>query len=104
MRKILERLGIIKPSDQSSEKTSFGTFLKNAFTKNLGAKLLCFFGAIFLWFYVMDNESSIYEYTFKNIKIEYTENNNGMRVLSSGDQTVDVTLSGKRSVIKAMNS
>ena len=67
MRKILERLGIIKPSDQSSEKTSFGTFLKNAFTKNLGAKLLCLFGAIFLWFYVMDNESSIYEYTFKNI-------------------------------------
>ena len=104
MRKILERLGIIKPSDQSSEKTSFGTFLKNAFTKNLGAKLLCFFGAIFLWFYVMDNESSIYEYTFKNIKIEYTENNNGMSVLSSGDQTVDVTLSGKRSVIKAMKS
>jgi len=104
VRKILERLGIVKPVDETAEKTSFGTFLKNAFTKNLVAKLLCLFGAIFLWFYVMDNESSIYEYTFKNVKIEYTENNNGMSVLSSGDQTVDVTLSGKRSVIKAMNS
>lgn len=104
MRKLLERLGILRPSSESAEKTSFGTFLKNFFTKNIGAKLLCLFGAIFLWFYVMNVESSIYEHTFKNIKIEYTENANGMSVLSSGTQTVDVTLSGKRSVIKGMSS
>ena len=104
MRKLLERLGLIKPIDENGEKKSFGKFLKNAFTKNIGAKLLCFFGAVFLWFYVMDSESSIYEQTFKNIRIEYTENADGMTVLSSGDQTVDVTLSGKRSVIKSMNS
>lgn len=104
MRKILEKLGILKPADETNEKFSFGKFLKNAFTKNLVAKLLCFFGAVFLWFYVIDSESSIYEQTFKNIKIEYTENNHGMSVLSSGTETVDVTLSGKRSVIKGMKS
>ncbi len=104
MRKLLERLGILDPVDESAEKISLAKFLKNAFTKNIAAKLLCLFGAIFLWFYVMDSESSIYEQTFKNIKIEYTENANGMSVLSSGNETVDVTLSGKRSVIKGMGS
>ncbi len=104
MRKLLERLGFLDPANESAEKMSLAEFLKNAFTKNIAAKLLCLFGAIFLWFYVMDSESSIYEQTFKNIKIEYTENANGMSVLSSGDQTVDVTLSGKRSVIKGMRS
>ncbi len=104
MKDFFDRFNIFKQMKDESKRKSFLQLLKDMFTKNLSAKLMCLFASLFLWFYVMDFENSSYERTFKDIKIDYTENANGMGMLSSNAETVDVTLSGKRSIIKNMKA
>lgn len=79
-------------------------FIKNALTTNVVAKLLCLFAALCLWFYVMGAEGTNYEKTFKGVEVSFSRNVNGLQILSSDRVTVDVVLSGKRSVLNRMDS
>ena len=67
------------------------------------AKICCFIIAFFLWYYAAGNESATYEQEFSAIPIEIV-NNSHFSVLSGDDVTVDLTLSGKRSVLKKLDA
>lgn len=81
-----------------------GSAVKRSFTSDLGAKLLCVFAAVCLWFYVIDAESTTYKDTFSGVEVQFSTNSRGFEVLSSERSAIEVTLSGKRSVINTMNS
>lgn len=86
------------------DKRSIGKFLKKALTSNIVPKLLCVCAALCLWFYVVDSESTEAVKEFKGVEISFNRNENGLKVLSSSNVTVDVTLSGKRSVLNRMSA
>jgi len=68
------------------------------------AKVLCLLAAIILWFYVSNVETTEYESTFKGVSVELIntsvlEGESGLSVYSGYGNTVDVTVSGKKSII-----
>lgn len=86
------------------EKRSLRMRIKSFFTVDLLPKIFCLLAAFCLWIYVIDGESSMSEKEFHGVKIEFSQNENGLRVLSSDNVTVDVVLSGKRSVLNRMTA
>ncbi|MBE6623086.1 MAG: hypothetical protein E7621_02755 [Ruminococcaceae bacterium] len=97
---------IIKNLKGESGEESFDLkrSLKKALTTNVTAKLLCIFAALCLWFYVMGTEGTTFERTFKGVEVSFSKNVNGLQILSSDRVTVDVVLSGKRSVLNRMDA
>lgn len=94
----------VKQGPPDNERRNFKLILKKAVTTNIVPKLLCLLAALCLWFYVVDTESTTYEKVFKGVEIEFNKNENGLKVLSSNRVSVDVTLSGKRSVLNRMSN
>ena len=96
----------IKNRIKSEDGESFDLKLavKKALTTNIVAKLLCIFAALCLWFDVMGAEGTNYERTFKGVEVSFSRNVNGLQILSSDRVTVDVVLSGKRSVLNRMDA
>lgn len=69
---------------------------------NLIPQLLCVVLAVFVWLYVMANNSPDYERTFSGVpvSIENTallSNSNGLTVLSGAGNLADITITGKKS-------
>lgn len=63
------------------------------------AKVVCLILGFFLWYYASASDTTVHEETFSSIEVEIV-NESGLAVLSGTDATVDVVLSGKRSVIR----
>lgn len=72
-------------------------------------KILCFIAAFILWIYVTQVETSDYEETFNGISVELIntsvlESEAGLNVYSGHGNTVNVTVSGKKSDINRYTS
>ena len=72
------------------------------------AKIFCVIIAFGLWIYVMMVESPSYEETFYNVMVDLTNTDslkqNNLAVYNGYGNLVDVTLSGKKSVISNLNA
>lgn len=80
--------------------------LRTFFTQDVIAKLCCVFAAICLWSYVIDTQSTNYEQSFSGVSVVFRNNDlnrTGFEVMSSDRTTVEVVLSGKRSVLGRLN-
>lgn len=79
---------------------------KQSFHGDLPIKILCVLAAFCLWVYVMQVESPEYEQVFTNITVDLDGvdelNKNGITVYSGGGQVVDVTLSGRKSILSKL--
>lgn len=76
-------------------------------SRHIFAKLLCLVAAICVWLYVMNQESVGYERTFTQVPVlvdgvSALNAENDMTVISGYDNTVDVTVSGKKSEVQAL--
>ncbi len=72
-------------------------------------KILCFVAAFILWLYVTQVETSDYEETFNGVSVELIntsvlESESGLNVYSGHGNTVNVTVSGKKSDINRYTS
>ena len=71
-------------------------------------KVLCVIIAFGLWIYVMMVESPSYEETFYNVMVDLTNTDslkqNNLAVYSGYGNLVDVTLSGKKSVLSQLTA
>lgn len=85
-----------------SEKNGNLTIRRNK-TVDFIAKIGCLIIAFFIWFYAVKNDTALYEEYFSSIPVDIV-NQSGFSVLSGDDVTVDVTLSGKRSVINRIST
>lgn len=92
------------PSRSDVKETGIKSTLKDIFTVDIVPKLLCVLAAVFLWFYVIETDSPTFEGTFSGVDIEFSDSSKGLEVLSSDRNTVEVVLSGKRSIINKMNN
>lgn len=97
---------INKTSSQPSYKVSKEKKDPRRFMNDLGAKLLCLFAAICLWFYVIGTESPNFEKNFTvPINLENASNiGNNLSVLSGYGAYAEITLAGKRSDINKISS
>lgn len=76
-------------------------------SRHILAKLLCLIAAICVWLYVMNQESEGYERTFAQIPVlvDGVSSLNAvgdMSVISGYDNTIDVTVVGKKSEVQAL--
>ncbi len=73
---------------------------------DLPIKILCVLAAFCLWIYVMQVESPEHEQIFSHITVELPETDDlikkGMTIYSGYGQMIDVTLSGKKSVLSKL--
>ncbi|MBQ4353484.1 MAG: hypothetical protein IJC71_01180, partial [Clostridia bacterium] len=73
---------------------------------NLAVKILCVFAAFCLWIYVMMVESPEHEQTFSHIVVELTNtdslNESNLAIYNGYGTMIDVTLSGKKSVVSKL--
>lgn len=65
------------------------------------AKICCLIIAFFIWLFAAENDTTQYNENFSSIPVEIV-NTSGFSVLSGDDATVDVTVSGKRSLISRL--
>jgi len=76
-------------------------------SRHIFAKLLCLVAAVCVWMYVMNQESVGYERTFTQIPVlvdgvSALNTESDMSVISGYDNTIDVTVSGKKSEVQAL--
>lgn len=82
---------------------------KPHFKSDLVAKILCVIAAFCLWIYVMQVESPEYEQTFSHITVDLVNteelvSERGLAIYSGYGTMIDVTLSGKKSVVSKLSS
>ncbi len=94
-----------QPSYKVSNESKDAKFSRR-FMNDLGAKIMCVFAAICLWFYVIGAESPTFENTFTvPISLENASNiGNNLSVLSGYGAYAEVVLSGKRSEINKIKA
>ncbi|MCD7783863.1 MAG: hypothetical protein LUI15_08275 [Firmicutes bacterium] len=83
--------------------------LLSRLTYNLPAKIICIIFAIVLWIYVTDVENPNYEITLTDIPVsivgtEDVEIDSGLVVYSGYDETVDVTLRGRKNLLSGVTA
>lgn len=61
----------------------------------------CFIAAFFFWYYATDHDTAIFDESFSSVPVEIL-NESGFSVLSGNGVTVDITVSGKRNVLKKL--
>ncbi|MBQ8186694.1 MAG: hypothetical protein IJ037_07460 [Clostridia bacterium] len=93
--------------DRIQNKDEHTEAVKHSTHQNLLAKVMCVIAAFCLWIYVMQVESPEYEEVFSHITVELvgTEElieSKGLTIYSGYGQVIDVTLSGKKSVISKL--
>ena len=70
-------------------------------TEKILAFIACFIAAFFIWYYAADHDTAIFDESFSSVPVEIV-NDSGFSVLSGNGVTVDVTVSGKRNVLKKL--
>lgn len=70
-------------------------------TEKIFAFIACFIAAFFIWYYAADHDTAIFDESFSSVPVEIV-NDSGFSVLSGNGVTVDVTVSGKRNVLKKL--
>lgn len=75
---------------------------KKETAKRIAAKVLCVFGALLIWLYVMSNDSPDYERVFNSVPVAIVgatelESNTGMSLVSGQGHLVDITVTGRKS-------
>ena len=75
--------------------------VKRTRTEKILAFIACFIAAFFIWYYAADHDTAIFEESFSSVPVEIV-NGSGFSVLSGSGVTVDVTVSGKRNVLKKL--
>lgn len=83
--------------------------LLSRLTYNLPAKIICIIFAVVLWIYVTDVENPNYEITLTDIPVsivgtEDVEIDSGLVVYSGYDETVDVTLRGRKNLLSGVTA
>ncbi len=91
-----------KDTSGGEERNGNLTIRRNK-TVDFIAKIGCLIVAFFIWFYAVKNDTTLYEEVFSSIPVDIV-NKSGFSVLSGDDVTVDLTLSGKRSVISRLSA
>ncbi|MBR4959855.1 MAG: hypothetical protein IKY52_03050, partial [Clostridia bacterium] len=86
-----------------------GTGLLSSAKNEWGIKLLCVFAAFILWLYVMEVESPAYETTIGGITVELVgtdilENQNGLSIYSGRGLPLNITVSGKKSIVNKLDT
>lgn len=89
---------LLTPSEKEGNLTS-----RRNKTVDFIAKFVCLLIAFFLWYYAKGTDTSVRDEVFSDIRVEVV-NNSGFSVLSGDGMTVDLTLSGKRNVIRKVLS
>ena len=72
-----------------------------SFIGNVTAGIICVLAALFLWYFVSENDTAQFEITVSGVPVTI-KNESNLSVLSGDDLTVDVTVSGRRSVVNAI--
>lgn len=79
---------------------------ENGKRENIVVKILCVLAAFVLWIYVMKVESPEYEQTFGRIVVDLTNtetlSENDLAIYNGYGTMIDVTLSGKKSVVSKL--
>lgn len=70
-------------------------------TEKIFAFIACFIAAFFIWYYAADHDTAIFDESFSSVPVEIV-NDSGFSVLTGNGVTVDVTVSGKRNVLKKL--
>lgn len=70
---------------------------------NIAAALFSFLVAMFLWYYVSENDTAQYESTVHSVPVTL-KNNSPLSILSGNDLTVDVTVSGRKADVIALSA
>ena len=92
----------------NTENVNNETYVQHSRRSNLIAKILCIFAAFCLWVYVMMVESPEYEQTFSHIVVELVNaeeltSEKALAIYNGYGTMIDVTLSGKKSVISKLS-
>ncbi len=91
------------PSENKTRKNLFGGEKKHGNIGSLIAKILCVLAAFLLWIYVMAAESPQHKEVFANVVVRVTDGellaDQGLAVYNGDGTCIDVTLSGKKSVL-----
>lgn len=97
-----------KNKETNRQESSEEKHPKHFLHSDLPLKILCVLAAFCLWIYVMQVDSPEYEQIFTNITVELPETEDlvkkGMTVYSGYGQMIDVTLSGKKSVLSKLSN
>jgi len=91
----------------NTEKNKIENHEPHSKRSNLLAKIMCIFAAFCLWVYVMMVESPEYEQTFSHIAVELVNadeliSEQELAIYNGYGTMIDVTLSGKKSVISKL--
>lgn len=94
-------------NQNNTEKNNIETHEVHSKRSNLLAKIMCIFAAFCLWIYVMMVESPEYEQTFSHIVVELVNadelvSERELAIYNGYGTMIDVTLSGKKSVISKL--
>lgn len=94
---LLDKIKYFRGSDKPHSKS------------DLVAKILCVIAAFCLWIYVMQVESPEYEQTFSHITVDLVNTDElvserGLAIYSGYGTMIDVTLSGKKSVVSKLSN
>ncbi len=94
-------------NQMNTEKQNIETHEPHSKRTNLLAKIMCIFAAFCLWIYVMMVESPEYEQTFSHIVVELVNadelvSDREIAIYNGYGTMIDVTLSGKKSVISKL--
>ena len=73
-------------------------------TLDILLKLLSVMAAFILWFYVAGVESPTYETSFTGIQVGISANDSSLAVISGYNNTVDITVQGKKSEINKISA
>ncbi len=89
---------------ESKENENKGNLtVKRNKTADFIAKILCVLAAFIIWFFAAQNDTAVFEEVFPSVPVEIV-NNSKFSVLSGDGVTVDIVLSGKRSIINKISS
>lgn len=92
----------LQEKEDAAQLDSGGSItVKRNKTLNFIAKIACLLVAFFFWYYVAETDTSIVEGNFSSVPVEII-NKSEFSVLSGGDMTVDLKLSGKRNVMNKL--
>jgi YbbR domain-containing protein len=98
---MIENENELSPEISSEAKPDGSIAVKRNKVADFIAKIVCLLLAFFLWFYASSNDNTPSEETFTSIPVKIV-NHGDFSVLKGDDVTVDVKVSGKRSVINRL--
>ena len=93
--KLFSRISRISLSDKKAKPVRKDSFF---------AVLFSVLVALLLWFYVQDAEAPDYKKTFSDVPVQMQSLSSSFSVIDGGENTVDITLVGKRSDLNKIRS